>query len=88
MFYILMPSLKLRQELIEYLRNKNITAVFHYLPLHLSMMGQVFGADPEDNPITRDVSDRLLRLPFYYDLTKGDQARVVEAITSFDFDVT
>jgi len=84
MFYMLMPSLEQRQALIAYLRKRNIVAVFHYLPLHLSKMGQVFGGKPGDCPITRDASDRLLRLPFYNDLTEKDQARVVEAITSFD----
>jgi dTDP-4-amino-4,6-dideoxygalactose transaminase len=84
MFYMLMPSLEQRQALIAHLRNRNILAVFHYLPLHLSKMGLGFAGNPEDCPITQDVSDRLVRIPFYNGLTEDDQARVVEAITSFD----
>lgn len=84
MFYMLMRSLEQRQELIAYLKKRNITAVFHYPPLHLSKMGIEFGGKPGDCPITQDVSDRLLRLPFYNDLTEDDQARVVETITSFE----
>lgn len=84
MFYMLMPSLEQRQALIAHLRNRSIMAVFHYLPLHLSKMGQGFGGNPEDFPITQDVSDRLVRLPFYNGLTEDDQVRVVEAITSFN----
>jgi dTDP-4-amino-4,6-dideoxygalactose transaminase len=47
-------------------------------------MGLGFAGNPEDCPITQDVSDRLVRIPFYNGLTEDDQARVVEAITSFD----
>lgn len=85
MFYILMPSLFLRQALIAHLKARNIFSVFHYLPLHLSDMGRQFGGQEGDCPVTEDVSDRLLRLPFYNDLTSSDQARVVAAIREFQF---
>ncbi len=58
-------------------------SVFHYLPLHLSDMGRGFGGQPGDCPVTEDVADRLLRLPFYNDLSHADQARVVDAVTEF-----
>lgn len=83
-FYMLLPSLKVRQALIAHLKAHDILSVFHYLPLHLSDMGQKFGGKPGDCPVTEDVSDRLLRLPFYNDLTEADQAAVVEALVSFD----
>ena len=57
--------------------------MFHYVPLHLSEMGRKFSAVTGDCPITEDVSCRLLRLPFYNDLTEGEQARVVAAIKDF-----
>jgi len=60
-----------------------ILAVFHYLPLHLSEMGQRFGGKPGDCPVTESVSDRLLRLPFYADLTEADQALVVDPVRGF-----
>ncbi|MFN0070776.1 MAG: DegT/DnrJ/EryC1/StrS family aminotransferase, partial [Chloroflexota bacterium] len=81
----LLPSLDIRQALIAHLRAKGILATFHYLPLHCSPMGQKFGGKPGDCPVTEDVSDRLLRLPFYYDLTEADQNEVIEAIRSFRY---
>jgi len=80
MFPLLMPSLQARQALIEKLKERGILACFHYLPLHLSRMGRGFGGKEGDCPIAEDVSDRLLRLPFYNDLGEGDQAFVVESI--------
>jgi dTDP-4-amino-4,6-dideoxygalactose transaminase len=58
-------------------------AVFHYLPLHLSPMGLRFGGKSGDCPVTEQVSDRLVRLPFYNDLTEADQVRVVAALKDF-----
>ena len=84
MFYMLMPSLEQRQALIANLRKRNIMAVFHYLPLHLSKMGAGFARNPEACPVTQDVSDRLVRIPFFNDLTEVDQTRIVEAIIGFD----
>ena len=80
MFYLLLPSLAQRQGLIEHLKGHGILSVFHYLPLHLSDMGRKFGGQPGDCPVTEDVSDRLLRLPFYNDLTEADQTSVCAAI--------
>jgi len=84
MFYLLLPSLNVRQALISHLKTRDILSVFHYLPLHLSDMGRKFGGQPGNCPVTEDISDRLLRLPFFNDLTEGDQTEVIEAITEFD----
>nr|MBC7244141.1 dTDP-4-amino-4,6-dideoxygalactose transaminase [Chloroflexota bacterium] len=84
LFYLLMPSLEQRQALIEHLKARGILSVFHYLPLHLSEMGQRFGGQKGDCPVTEDVSDRLLRLPFYNDLTEADQECIVQAIYEFN----
>jgi len=54
--------------------------VFHYLPLHLSDMGKTFGGRLGDCPVTESVSDRLLRLPFYNDMTDLDLNKVVDSI--------
>jgi len=83
MFYLLLPSLEVRQALIAYLNSREVHSVFHYQPLHLSRMGRQFGGKAGDCPVTEDVSDRLLRLPFYNDLTEVDQARVVTAVREF-----
>jgi dTDP-4-amino-4,6-dideoxygalactose transaminase len=83
LFYLLLHSLEDRQALIAHLRAHGICSVFHYLPLHLSAMGQHFGGRAGDCPVTEAVSDRLLRLPFYYDLTEADQQLVVDTVRDF-----
>jgi dTDP-4-amino-4,6-dideoxygalactose transaminase len=66
-----------------YLKSKSILAVFHYLPLHLSKVGRSMGYTGGQLPITEDMSGRLLRLPFYHDMTKDNQAEVVDTIKDF-----
>jgi dTDP-4-amino-4,6-dideoxygalactose transaminase len=80
MFYVLLPSLAARSALIAHLKAQGILAVFHYGPLHLSAMGKRFGRSDLGCPVTEDVADRLLRLPFYSALTTDDQTRVIDAI--------
>jgi dTDP-4-amino-4,6-dideoxygalactose transaminase len=84
MFYLLLPSLSSRQAFIEHLKSHGILSVFHYLPLHLSDMGQNFGGQVGDCPVTEDISDRLVRLPFYHSLSQEDQMKVVAAIHEFE----
>jgi dTDP-4-amino-4,6-dideoxygalactose transaminase len=84
MFYLLMPTLEARQRLMAHLKSKGILSVFHYLPLHLSDMGRKFGGEEGQCPITEDISDRLLRLPFYNTLMESQQDRVLEAIHEFE----
>ena len=83
MYYLVMPSLEKRQALISHLNEHNINSVFHYQPLHLSEMGRRFGGGIGDCPVTETVSDCLVRLPFYNDLTEEEQTRVIEKITGF-----
>ena len=85
LYYLLAPTLASRQGLMQHLRSRGIASVFHYLQLHLSAMGMKFGGKPGDCPVTEDVSDRLLRLPFYFALTEEDQARVVSAVQEYRF---
>ncbi len=84
MFHLLMPSLEKRQALIAHLKERDIQAVFHYLPLHLSGMGRRLGGKEGDCPVTEDISDRLLRLPLYHGMTDEDQFRVVAATREFE----
>lgn len=79
-FYLLMPSLEARTALLAHLRARRILAVFHYLPLHLSEMGRRLGGREGQCPVTEDVSDRLVRLPLFYQLTDADQGRVIDAV--------
>ncbi len=83
MFYLLLPSLALRTAFIAHLKRRSILSVFHYLPLHLSDMGRKYGGKPGDCPVTEDLSDRLVRLPFYNTLTEPDLEKVVGAILEF-----
>ena len=83
MYYLLMPSLAARQALIVHLRTRGVAAVFHYLPLHLSEYAARWGGKPGDCPVTEDVSDRLLRLPLYNQLSENEQTRIIEALIEF-----
>jgi len=83
LFYLLLPSLAVRQALIEHLKRQGILAVFHYVPLHLSPYGRRLGGE-RSCPVAEDVADRLLRLPLFYDLAAADQGRVIDAVRSFD----
>ena len=83
MYYLLLPSQEQRTALIEHLKKRGILAVFHYLPLHLSVMGQKFGGKVGACPVTEDVSERLLRLPFYNTLSELEQEEVVAALLAF-----
>jgi dTDP-4-amino-4,6-dideoxygalactose transaminase len=83
MFYLLFPNLKKRQAAILYLKEQGIQAVFHYLPLHLSPMGEKYGGREGDCPVTERISDQLLRLPFYTDMTDDDQMCVIETLKEF-----
>ena len=83
MFYMVAPSAEYRDALISHLKAQGILSVFHYVPLHLSDMGRKFEARKGDCPVTEDFSSRLLRLPFYNDLTEQEQARIVSVVTRF-----
>ena len=83
LFHMLLPSAELRDGFIQALRARGILAVFHYLPLHLSPMGRRFGGREGQCPVAEDVSDRLVRLPFYTSLGEDEQDEVIEAVLGF-----
>lgn len=83
LFYIILRDENTRNELMDHLKSKGILAVFHYLPLHLSPIGQSMGYTMGQLPVTESMSGRLLRLPFYYDITKDEQSEVVNTIKNF-----
>ena len=84
MFYLLMPSLEIRTKFISYLKENEIGAVFHYLPLHKSDMGRKLGGEQYDCPVTSNVSDRLVRLPFFNDIKEQELGKVVETIQNYN----
>jgi dTDP-4-amino-4,6-dideoxygalactose transaminase len=83
MFYVITRSLAERTALMSHLKQRGIHAVFHYVPLHLSKMGTCFGGRAGQCPVTEDVSERLLRLPFFTALTRMEQDRVIAEILAF-----
>ncbi|XOV86714.1 MAG: dTDP-4-amino-4,6-dideoxygalactose transaminase [Pseudomonadota bacterium] len=83
MFFVLARSNDERQGLINFLKGRGILSVFHYVPLHLSPIGQQMGYRQGDLPVTEALSDRLLRLPFYFEMTRDEQDQVVAGITDY-----
>lgn len=83
LFYILLDNQKQRAKLINYLKRSGILTIFHYIPLHTSLMGRKFGYKRGDLPITENVSQRLLRLPLYNSMSAHDQEFVIEKIYEF-----
>ena len=80
MFYLLLPSSDKRQSAISHLKSQNILSVFHYIPLHLSEMANQWGYRAGDFPVTEKVSDTIIRLPFYNEITETEQQRVIDAL--------
>jgi len=83
LFYIILPDEEIRDGLMQYLKKESIHAVFHYVPLHLSDVGRSMGYEEGQLPMTESLSGRLLRLPFYYELTRKEQERIVDYIFKF-----
>jgi len=83
MFYMLLPDLDTRQRFIAHLKARSIYSVFHYLPLHRAPMSVRANCAPSHCPVTEDISDRLVRLPFFTSMTPAAQARVIDVIMSF-----
>ena len=83
LFHLLMTSLDERQAFIAHLRACGVQAIFHYVPLHLSAMGQTFGGRLGDCPVAESVSDRIVRLPFFTTMSDSEHMRVIDAVRSF-----
>lgn len=83
MYYLVLPSLVTRTALIAHLKARGILAVFHYLPLHLSEYARRWGGRVGDCPVTEDITDRVLRIPFFNSMTDDQQTRVIEALLDF-----
>lgn len=83
MFYIKTRDLNERSKLIQYLKEKEIMAVFHYIPLHTAPAGIKYGQFVGEDKYTTKESERLLRLPMYYGLTENEVECIVESINDF-----
>ncbi len=82
MYYLLFPSLGERGRFIDFMRAAGIASVFHYLPLNRSEMAKKLGAE-RPCPVTEELSDCLVRLPFYTSLSESDQQLVIERVQQF-----
>jgi len=81
-FYMLCSTQKERDDLIKYLKTKNIEAVFHYVPLHQSPMGMKFSKNTL-LPETVSLSERIIRLPMFYSLCEDEQNYVINTVLSY-----
>ncbi len=83
MFYIKCRDLQDRTDYIQYMKAHEIQTVFHYLPLHSAPAGLKFGRFHGEDRYTTSESDRLVRLPLYYQLTEEDQQKVIETTLKY-----
>lgn len=83
MFYIKTRNLEERSKLIQYLKENDIMAVFHYVPLHTSPAGRRYGEFMGVDRYTTVESDRLVRLPMYYGLKRAEQEKVISYVNKF-----
>lgn len=86
LFYIMTDSLATRTALIEHLKAKNIHPVFHYVPLHSSPAGRRYGREGSVMKFTDELSERLLRLPLFYEMSEDDIVRICTVIRDYFID--
>lgn len=83
MFYVKLKNLEQRTEFIDYLKEHDVMAVFHYIPLHSSPAGKEFGTFSGEDKYTTVESERLVRLPMYYAMTIEEKQKVSNLIMQF-----
>ncbi len=83
MFYLKLRDQTERDRLIAWLKEAEILSVFHYIPLHSSPAGQNFGRFVGEDRYTTSESERLLRLPMFYNLTDNQQKIIIGSLLSF-----
>lgn len=80
MFYVLLSDSSMRAEVISKMRADGVHPTFHYVPLHRAPGAEALADRQQDCPVTDDISGRLLRLPFYNDLTDPEIERVTQSL--------
>ena len=83
MFYIKTDNGQQRSDLIAYLKEHGVGAVFHYIPLHTVAAGKKFGVFHGQDRYTTRESERLLRLPLHYNVSEADVYYVCEQIKKY-----
>ena len=82
-FHLLFPTDSSRNAFIEFTRDRGVSAVFHYLPLHLSEVGRRLGGAEGDCPVTEEICEKLVRLPLYDGLSAEEQRYVIDVVREF-----
>ena len=82
-FYIILNDAKTRDNMLNYLKGNKIGAVFHYIPLHLSPMGRKMGYKTGDFPVSETLSECLIRLPLFADLSDENIDYILSKIHDF-----
>ena len=83
MFYLKVADLGERTRFIDFMRNKGILCVFHYVPLHSAPAGLKYGIFFGEDAYTTSESDRLVRLPLYYNMAKNDLSYIIQSVYEF-----
>lgn len=83
MFYLLFNDLKTRTKFIDFMREREISTPFHYIPLHSAPAGQKYCRTATDMTNTDRVSDTLVRLPLFYDMTEDQQNKIIQSVLDF-----
>ena len=80
MYYIKTKDLDTRTDLIRYLKEQGVLSVFHYIPLHSSKAGKQFGEFHGEDVYTTKESERLMRLPLFYNMTEEQMEHVAQSV--------
>ena len=83
MYYIKLKDLETRSDFLQFMRDREIGCVFHYVPLHAAPAGRKFGRFHGEDTYTTVESDRLVRLPMYYGITEEDKETVISSIKEY-----
>ena len=84
MFYLIFSKKYIRDSFINHLKSAGVSAVFHYIPLDSSKMGKKIQLkDQQKCPVSKSISERIVRLPLYYDLSYSDQSKIINFIKNF-----
>ncbi len=83
MYYIKCKNIEERTEFIEYMKGKGVMCTFHYIPLHSAPAGLKYGIFSGEDEFTTIESERLVRLPLYYNMSLGDKEKVITGVKSF-----
>ena len=83
MYYIKLKDLETRSDFLQFMRDREIGCVFHYVPLHSAPAGRKFGRFHGEDTYTTVESDRLVRLPMYYGITEEDKETVISSIKEY-----